>query len=139
MSEKKRKSLYWTLKIASILISCGLPIWSICEKFPVWTKDHGTARTVSVGLMLICFVLLIVFRKTVFNFVRDKFNLRHAPPLAIWIVFLIVSYILVYIGEVMRDMTTVFWLGLIGCCIGTFVTYIAERFSTQGVNDNERA
>lgn len=137
MSEKKRKSLYWAFRIASILISCAFPIWGICEKFPVWTENHGAARTVGVGFILICFVLLIVFRKTVFSFVRDKLKIRHAPPLAVWIVFLIISYILVYIGVVMRDMTTVFWLGLIGCCIGTFLTFIAEQLVKKEVTSNE--
>ena len=137
MSESKRNSLYWAFKILSILISCALPIWGICEKFPIWTENHGTARTVSVGLILICFVLLVVFRRTVFNFIRDKLNLRHAPPLTIWVVLLIISYILVYIGEVMKDMTTIFWLGFIGCCIGTFFTFLSERFKKQEAVSNE--
>jgi hypothetical protein len=81
-----------------------------------------------MGIILIAFVLLVIFRKTVFDFVRDKLDLKHAPPLAIWIVMLLISYILVFIGEVMLDMTTVFWMGLIGCIIGTLLTYISERF-----------
>lgn len=131
MTERKRKLLYWCFKVASILVSCALPIWAICERFPLWTADHGTGRTVSVGIILIAIVLLIVFRKTVFDFIKDRFNLRHAPPLAVWIVLLIISYILVYIGDVMRDMTTVFWMGLLGCAIGTVLTFISNRFDTK--------
>lgn len=137
MTEKKRKLLYWCFKVASILVSCALPIWAICERFPLWTADHGTGRTVSVGIILIAIVLLIVFRKTVFDFIKDRFNLKHAPPLAVWIILLIISYILVYIGDVMRDMTTVFWMGLLGCAIGTVLTFIANRFDTKKVTTNE--
>ena len=137
MSEKKRKSLYLALKLISIIISCAFPIWGICEKFPIWTESHGTARTTGVGVILICFVLLIVFRRMVFRLIRDKFKLHHAPPLGVWIVLLIISYILVYIGEVMKDMTTVFWLGFIGCCIGTFLTFIAEQLVKKEVTSNE--
>lgn len=137
MSEKKRKSLYLALKLISIIISCAFPIWGICEKFPIWTESHGTARTIGVGVILICFVLLIVFRRMVFRLIRDKFKLHHAPPLAVWIVLVIISYVLTYIGEVMRDMTTVFWLGFIGCCIGTFLTFIAEQLVKKEVTSNE--
>lgn len=135
MTEQKRKRLYWLFKIASVLISCGLPIWAICEKFPLWTKTHGAERSIGVGVILIAIVLIIIFRKTVFSFIADRLNLKYAPPIVIWLVMLVVSYILVYIGEVMRDMTTVFWMGLLGCAIGTLLTYISERFSTKVTSD----
>ena len=127
MTERKRKNLYWLFKVASILVSCALPIWAICEKFPLWTEDHGTSHSVGVGIILVAIVLIVVFRKTVFDFIRDHLDLKHAPPLTIWLVMLIISYILVYLGEFMRDLTTVFWMGFIGCVIGTVLTYIAER------------
>ena len=126
MTEKKRKTLYWVFKILGILISCVLPIWAICEKFPIWTEKHDAGYSIGVGAILILVVLLVVFRRTIFDYIRDKINLKHAPPLAVWLVMLIISYILVYLGNVMRDMTSVFWMGLIGCGIGTFLTYIAE-------------
>jgi hypothetical protein len=128
MTERKSKVLFWVFKIAGILVSCALPIWAICEKFPIWAEDHGTGHSIGVGAILIAIVLLIIFRKTVFDFIKDHFDLKHAPPLAIWIVMLVISYILVYLGEVMRDMTTVFWMGFIGCTIGTFLTYLSNRF-----------
>lgn len=128
MTARKRKALFWILKIAGILISCALPVWAICEKFPVWTVNHGTGCSVGVGLFLIAIVLIVVFRRTVFKFIEDHFDLRHAPPLMVWLVMLAVSYALVFLGEFMRDLTTVFWMGLIGCAIGTFLTYLSGRF-----------
>lgn len=135
MLEKKSNKLYWGFKLVGILISCALPIWAICERFPIWTESHGTGRTVGVGVILIGIVLLVVFRKTVFDFIRDHFDLKHAPPLAIWIVMLIISYILVYIGEFMRDLTSVFWMGFIGCAIGTFFTFLSNRFKKDVTTD----
>ena len=128
MTEKKRKTLYWAFKLFGILVSCALPIWAICEKFPLWTETHGTTHSVGVGVILILIVLLVIFRRTVFNFIKDKLNLKYAPPIVVWLVLLIVSYIMIYIGNIMRDMTTVLWMGLIGCAIGTVLTYISERF-----------
>jgi hypothetical protein len=127
MTEKKRKRSYWLFKILSVVISCALPIWAIWEKFPIWTYTYGTTRSVGVGGILALIVVLVVFRKAVFNFIRDKLKLRHAPPLAVWLVMLIISYILVYIGNFIRDLNTIFWMGLIGCAIGSVLTFIAEH------------
>ena len=136
MSEKKRRIYFWSFKLLGILVSCLLPIWAICERFPLWTVAHGTGRTVGVGIILIAIVLLVVFRRTVFNFIRDHLNLKHAPPLTIWMVMLVLSYTIIYLGEVMRDLTTVLWMGLIGCALGTLFTLISNRFKEE-VKHNE--
>jgi hypothetical protein len=137
MTEKKRKRLYWIFKIGAVVISCLLPIWAICERFPIWTVTHGTGRSLGAGGILILIVLLVIFRKAVFNFMADRLKLKHAPPLVIWLVMLITSYALVYIGKFLYDMTSVFWMGLIGCAIGTLLTFIAEnRFGRKETDLN---
>ena len=132
MTERKRKTLFWTWKIAGILIACGLPIWAICEKFPLWSQEVGEEKTIGAGIILIGIVVLIVFRKTVFDFIRDKLDLKHAPPLVIWLVLLVISYTILYLGTIVKDMTTVFWLGFIGSAIGTVCTYISDRYKPKG-------
>lgn len=127
MTEKKRKTLYWVFKVISVIVSCLLPVWAICEKFPIWEMEHGTQRTIGAGGILILIVLLVIFRKSVFNFMSDKLKLKHAPPIVSWLVMLVVAYVLLYINQFIRDLTTVFWMGLIGCAIGTILTYIAEN------------
>ena len=135
MTDRKRKLLYWLFKFGSIVVSCALPIWAICERFPLWTESHGTSHSIGVGVILIAIVVLIVFRKTVFDFIRDHLNLKHAPPITIWLILLVASYILIYIGDFMRDMTTILWMGFVGCCIGTFLTYLSERFKKEVTTD----
>lgn len=127
MTEKKRKALYWTFKALSILISCALPFWAICEKFPLWTTTYGETRSIGVGAIIALIVAIIVFRKAVFAFIRDKFNLTHAPPLVVWLVLIVISYILIYLAQFMKDLTTVLWMGFIGCAIGTALTYVCEN------------
>lgn len=133
MTVQKRKTIYWLLKIASIIVSCALPIWAICEKFPIWVDSHGSSRSIGVGVILIAIVMVIIFRRTVFDFIKDRLNLKHAPPIVVWLVMLIAAYILIYIGEFMRDMTTVLWMGFIGCAIGAFFTYLSEKFKVKDV------
>ena len=136
MTDKTRNKVYWSLKVAGVIISCLFPIWSICEKFPVWKDGHGVGRSLGVGAILILIVTAIIFRKAVFQFITDKFKLQHAPPLFVWIVLLIVSYVLIFIGDFMRDMTSVFWMGMIGCAIGTLLTFIGENFFGKKENEN---
>lgn len=127
MTETKRKITYWILKILSIIVSCGLPIYAVCEHFPVWRDTHGTVRSIGAGGIICLIVIVIIFRKSVFNFIRDRLKLEHAPPLAIWLAMLIVAYVLRYINQFILDLTTVFWMGLVGCAIGTLITFVAEN------------
>ena len=135
MSEKKRKRNYWLFKILSVFIACALPIYAVFEHFPLWRVNHGSIRSIGAGGIICLIVLLIIFRKSVFNFMREKMNLKHAPPIVIWIVMLIISYILMYINSFIQDLTTVFWMGLVGCAIGTMFTYIAEHFYGKKEDD----
>lgn len=137
MKETRNKVLYLVFKVLSVLISCALPIWAIYERFPMWTETYGTGRSIGTGAILVIIVVLIIFRKTVFDFIVEKLKLTHAPPLAVWLALLAVSYILVYIAEFMRDLNTVLWMGLIGCAIGTVLTYIAEHCFRKKVEKNE--
>lgn len=136
MSEKNRKTKYWIFKILSVLIACGLPIFAVCEHFPIWTVSHGAVRSVGVGFIIILVVIVIIFRKSVFNFLNEKLKLNHAPPIVVWLAMLIVSYILLYINDFVRDLTTVIWMGLVGCAIGTALTYVAEHFYGNEENGN---
>ena len=127
MTEKKRRVKYWALKILSLIVSCGLPIYAVYEHFPIWSVSNGAVRSMGAGAIISLVVVAIVFRKSVFNFMRDKLKLEHAPPMAIWLIMIIVAYVLTYINRFIQDLTTVFWMGLIGCAIGTLITFIAEH------------
>ena len=139
MPEKKCKIKYWILKALSVLISCGLPIYAVYEHFPLWSVSYGASRSVGAGFVIILIVVAIIFRKSVFNYMKNKMKLQNAPPLAIWLIMLAISYLLLYINQFIRDLTTVFWMGLIGCAIGTFLTYIAENWYGKKEDTNGRA
>ena len=130
MTDTKRKRLYWLFKILSILTAVGLPLYAIFDHFPVW-KEQGAGRTSVTAVILIGITLIVVFRRSVFEFIRDKFNLKYAPPITIWAVFLLGSYIMEYIASVLSDMNIVFWFGLAGAALGMFFTYLSERYNVD--------
>ena len=98
MSDKKRKAFYWLFKISSVIVSCAFPMWAIWERFPIWTATHGKSHSIGVGGILILIVLLVIFRKSVFGFMRDRMKLKHAPPIVGVVILLLVTYILMYIN-----------------------------------------
>lgn len=136
-TEQKNKIFYLIFKIGGIFVSCLLPIWAICEKFPIWSMSYGTEKSVGVGAVLILIVLTIIFRKAVFKFLSDKLKLDHAPPLAVWLILLVISYVLIYIGNFLRDLTTVLWMGMLGCAFGTMLTFVGENYFRKKDTNND--
>ena len=130
-TDKRNKIIYGICKIGGVVVSCIFPIWAICERFPMWTETHGASRSLGVGGILALSVLAIIFRKSVFKYLSDKFKLQHTPPIFAWIVMLVASYVLMYIASFLRDLTTILWMGLLGCGIGTLVTFVGENFFSE--------
>lgn len=129
---KKSKALYWIFKLFGVLISCAFPLWAIYIKFPLW----GTKNAIGVGGILSVLIVFFIFRRSVFSFFKQKLKLVHAPPIVGWLVLLGVSYGFLYLSNFVEEIITVFWMGFIGCCIGTGLTFIAENFIRKG-KDNE--
>lgn len=127
MSQTKRKIGYWGFKVASIITSCAFPLYAVYEHYPLWQYEHGATRSLGSGFIISAIVILVIFRKTVFNFIGEKIKGKHAPPIAVWITLLIVTYVLIYINAFLVDLTTVLWMGLLGCALGNGMTYIAEH------------
>lgn len=135
MKTKHNNVIYWLFKIASIIVSCALPLWGIFEKYPLWVDAHGSARSIGAGGILGIIVLLVVFRKTVFDFLKEKWKLKHAPPITIWIILIVISYMLMFLSKFLYDLATVFWMGLIGCLFGGVLTFIGENFFGEEKKD----
>ena len=137
-AERKNKILYLIFKIGGVIVACLVPIWAILEKFPVWVEFNGTERSVGVGAILILIVLSIIFRKAVFKFLSDRLKLDHAPPLAVWLILIVISYVLIFIGNFLRDLTTVLWMGMLGCALGTVLTFIGENYFRKKEKNDDR-
>ena len=137
-TERKNKKVYWAFKVGGVGISCFFPLWAIFEKFPMWTEGYGTGRSVGIGIILAMIVLLVIFKKTVFSFLKEKAKLDHAPPIVAWLIALVVCYVLIYICDFLRDLTIVLWMGLLGCALGTVITYIGENYFAVEEDEEEK-
>ena len=136
MSEKNRKIWYGAFKVMSVLVSCLFPIYAVYEHFPFWIAKTGTPRAVGSGLIISLIVIALVFRKTVFDYIKKKAKLENAPPLLVWLVLIIIRYVLEYISVFLSDLSVVLWMGFVGCLIGSGLTYIAEsRFGKKEETD----
>ena len=126
--KSKRNMVYWLCKVASVFVACALPLWGVMEKFPIWAYDYGTGRSLGVGGIIGILVLLVVFRRTIFNFLKDKWKMKYAPPITIWVIMILISYMLMFVSKFLYDITTVFWMGLIGSAMGAMFTFVGENF-----------
>lgn len=137
MKASNRNVIYWVLKVASIFVSCLFPVMAICNKFPIWTDSYGVGRSIGAGGLLIATVLLVIFRRTVFDFLKERLKLKHAPPIVVWIVMLIIAYVLLYVCKFIADIILVFWMGFLGCGLGTILTMVAEICFGREKENNE--
>lgn len=138
MTPKKRKAWHIFFKVVGFLIACGAPLYSIYEHFPLWTNEYGSAHSLGSGIIIAGVVLLVIFKSTIFSWIKEKLAGKHAPPIVVWIVALVICYILVYINNFLIDLTTVLWMGLIGCTIGNVFNFIADHKFGE-VKDEGRA
>lgn len=139
MSQKKRKFWHLLFKAIGLMISCGMPLYAICEHFPIWTEEFGSARSLGSGAIIAGVVLLVIFKSTVFSWLKEKLQGKHAPPIVIWITALIICYILVYINKFLIDLTVILWMGLVGCTIGNVFNLIADHKFGEVEDDDRRA
>lgn len=119
---------YWLLKGGGIGISAALPLWVVLEKFPLWVETHGAGRSVGAGGIIGLVIAAVIFRKTIIGYFKEKLKVTHTPPIAFWIVGLIITYSLMFIVKFLADVSTVLWMGLIGSTIGSILTFAGETF-----------
>lgn len=131
---RKRKFFYWSFKFWSVVISCAFPIWAIYERYPMWVTEYGTHRSIGAGGILGLAVVLIILRRPLFKFIKDRLKLKYAPPVLVWVIMILISYALLYINRFMLDVVDICWMGFIGCGIGSLLTFIAEN-CIRKVND----
>lgn len=136
MSQKKRKFWHAFFKVMGFIVACGMPLYAIYEHFPIWTVEYGSSHSLGSGTIIAAVVLLVIFKSTIFSWLKEKLQGKHAPPIVIWIVALIICYILVYINKFLIDLTVILWMGLVGCVIGNVFNLIADnKFGKVEVDD----
>jgi hypothetical protein len=128
---KKDKILYWALRLLGIFISGCLPISAVIEHFPLWIEHKGAGRTIWVGTLLILIIVAVIFRKTVINYIRERFKTRTYPPVMGWVAMLCIAYVLRFINDFIMDMTSIFWMGLIGGLLGSLCLWFADRIKKK--------
>lgn len=124
----KNNIFYWVFKGSGIGISAALPLWVVCDKFPLWVENHGVGKSLGTGGILGIIIMLVIFRDTVIGYIKEKFKIGHAPKLTWWIVGLVIIYSLLYIVKFLSDLALVMWMGLFGSIVGAMLTFAGEIF-----------
>lgn len=125
------------LRTGGIAVSIAAPAWAIFEKLPVWTKYNGIKSGLGVGGILILIITLFTLRKTVYNYFKEKFKIKTAPPLFIWINLFIVVLTISAIGTIISDLKTICLAGIIGSGVGSLMTFFANNIEEKMKEENE--
>lgn len=133
MKKPTPKTLYWLCKVLSFIVSVGLPVWVVINKFPLWVATHGVTRSVGAGGIIIAIIVAVALRDQVFGYMKQRFKIGHAPKITGWVVGLIIVYSLMFIVKFLYDISQVLWMGFIGSIVGTLLTLSGEIF----FNENE--
>lgn len=136
MARVKNNFWYWLFKVLSVLVSLAFPGWAIYERFPIWISTHGTTHSIGAGGILMIVIVLFIWRRPVFSFLKDRLKMKYAPPLFGWGVLLAVYYILKFVSRFMSDIEVILWMGFFGGAIGAFLTFVAENFLRVEKNEN---
>ena len=135
-SSGKGKVKYLCIKGTGIVVSAAIPVIAILKKLPFWRAEAGVTRTVGVGAVMAAIVVLITFKKTVFNYLKEKTGMNHMPPLMLWGGLLIGSLLLNAAADMLSDMRSVFVAGFVGCAVGSVLTVIADNLTPSGADRN---
>ena len=127
-NRSKKKIKYLCVKGTGIVVSAAIPVIAILKKLPLWRAEAGVTGTVGIGAVMAGIVVLITFKKTVFNYLKEKTGMNHTPPLLLWVGLRIGSLVLNSVADILSDMRAVFVAGVAGCAIGTVLNLIAENF-----------
>ena len=133
-AKTKRRIKLVSFRAAGASVAIGLPAWAILAKFPVWRTETGTLGMLGMGGIMIAVVALVTFKRTVLDFIKEKTGMKTSPPLAVWGVLLIASFILSAFAELLSDMRGIFIAGLVGSGVGTVLNIIGDRLSEKRDN-----
>lgn len=122
----KSKIFYGLFKWGGVGISAALPLWVVLEKFPLWVETNGVGRSLGTGGIIGGIIALVIFKDAVIGYLKEKFKVGHAPKITGWFVALIITYVILYIGKFLYDLSLVLWMGLLGSVIGTLLTFAGE-------------
>ncbi len=134
--KNKRRLKLLSFKGAGIVTSVALPVWAIIERFPILKAESGTGRMLGIGGLMTAVVLLITFKRTVFDYIKEKTGIRHAPPFAVWSALLIASFAVGVLADAMAELRAVFVAGAVGSGIGTVLSIIGDNVSDKVVEDS---
>ena len=137
MTEKSKRIWYISLQIASFLISAGVPIVVIWQKFPNWVKCVPMYKQIGYGAVLAVLVLIGTFHKTVFRTIREKLGITSVPPVIGWAVAWGIFEFLTRAVKFLVDMRVVCFAGLIGCAIGMACSAISVMIYPKGKKEKK--
>lgn len=128
MTEQKKKRIYWMLQALSFLVSAGIPIAAVYNKFPNWVREQSTGSALGAGAIFAIVILCVTFRKTLFSTLKARLGITSVPPFVGWAVFLVAVEGLSRIATILHDVKVICIAGVVGSLLGMACSVISNFF-----------
>ena len=141
MTAMRIKAAIAALYTLSVICFFAPVVWAIWDKFPLWRSQGGGGLAIGSGVVIVCVVIYMTFKRYITAFAAEKLGTISA---AIALVFLwfgisIALYAVAKLATMLNDLSTVFlWAG-IGATAGVALQCWARFLKKRIKEDNADA
>lgn len=118
----------------SAVVSAGLPVWAMVEKFPTWFQTQGAGKTCAVGIFVAAIISIITLRKQIVSAWKNHVGNKLSKPIFFWGIILGLLIGIRAFAVFVPDLITVAVAGCIGSGLGIAVDAVGNVVTT---NNNE--
>jgi hypothetical protein len=128
MTAKRIKAAIAALYTLSVICFFAPVVWAIYDKFPLWRSQGGGGLAIGSGVVIVCVVVYMTFKKYITAIAAEKLGTISAGValVCLWFGLSIALYALASLATMLNDLSTVFlWAG-IGATAGVSLQFWAK-------------
>jgi hypothetical protein len=115
MNARRIKAAVTALYTLSVICFFAPVVWAIYDKFPLWRAQGGGGLAIGSGVVIVCVVIFMTFKKYITAFAAEKLGTISAgiALVFLWFGLAIALYAVASLATMLNDLSTVFlWAGI---------------------------
>ena len=115
MTARKIKAVVAALYTLAVICFFAPVVWAIWDKFPLWRSQGGGGLAIGSGVVIVCVVVYMTFKRYITAFASEKLGTISAgiALVFLWFGLAIALYAVASLATMLNDLSTVFlWAGI---------------------------
>jgi hypothetical protein len=141
MTVRRIKAAIAVLYTLSVICFFAPVVWAIWDKFPLWRSQGGGGLAIGSGVVIVCVVVYMTFKKYITAIAAEKLGTLSAGValVLLWFGLAIALYAVASLATMLNDLSTVFlWAG-IGATAGVALQFWAKCLKKRIKEDDADA